>query len=70
MTYFDFIAFLYKFKEGNLMTNLAIELLLLIIFLVNFGTILTAKIYSQSVKEISRKRLFCSESISNPYCVF
>jgi len=25
---------------------------------------------SQSVKEIQRKRLFCSESISNPYCVF
>jgi len=40
------------------MTNLAIELLLLIIVLVNFGTILTAKIYSQSVKEIQLKRLF------------
>ena len=52
------------------MTNLAIELLLLIVVLVNFGAILTAKIYSQSVKEIKRKRLFCSESISNPYCVF
>ena len=52
------------------MTNLAIELFLLIIVLINFGKILTAKIYSQSVKEIHRKRLFCSESISNPYCVF
>ena len=52
------------------MTNLAIELLLLIVVLVNFGAILTAKIYSQSVKEIQRKRLFCNESISNPYCVF
>ena len=52
------------------MTNLAIELLLLIIVLVNFGTILTAKIYSQSLKEIQSKRLFCSESISNPYCIF
>ncbi len=52
------------------MTNLAIKILLLIIFLVNFGTILTAKIYLQSIKEIQRKRLFCSESISNPYCVF
>ena len=51
------------------MTRLAIELLLLIVVLVNFGAILTAKIYSQSVKEIQRKRLFCSESISNPYCV-
>ena len=52
------------------MINLAIELLFLIIVLVNFGMILTAKIYSQSVKEIQRKRLFCSESISNPYCIF
>ena len=52
------------------MANLAIELIILIIVLVNFGTILTAKIYSQSVKEIQSKRLFCSECISNPYCVF
>ena len=52
------------------MTNLTIELLLLILVLVNFGATLTAKIYSQSVKEIERKRLFCSESLSNPYCVF
>ena len=52
------------------MTNLAIELLLLVVVLVNFGTILTAKIYSQSVKEIQRERLFCSESMSNRYCVF
>ena len=69
-TYFDVIGFLYKFMEGNLMTNLVIELLLLSVVLVNFGDILTAKIYSQPVKEIQRKRLFCSESISNPYCVF
>ena len=34
------------------MTNLAIELLLLIIILVNFGAILTANIYSKSVKEL------------------
>ena len=52
------------------MINLAIELLLLIVVLVNFGAILSAKIYSQSVKEIQRKRLSCNESISNPYCVF
>jgi len=52
------------------MTNLAIEVPLIIRVLVDFGTIITAKIYSQSVKEIQRKRLFCSESISNPYCVF
>ena len=52
------------------MTNLAIELLLLIVVLVNFGAILTAKIYSQSVNEIQRKRLFCNESKSHPYCFF
>jgi len=52
------------------MTNLAIELILLIVVLVNFGVITTAKIYSQSLKEIQHKRFFCSESISNPYCIF
>ena len=52
------------------MSNLAIELLLLIVVIVNFRSIITAKIYSQSVKEIQRKRLFCSESINNPYCIF
>ena len=52
------------------MTNLAIELLFLIVVLVNFGAILTAKIYSQSVKEMQLKRLFCSESKINQYCVF
>ena len=52
------------------MTNLAIELLFLTVVLVNFGAIVTANIYLQSVKEIQRNQLFCSESISNPYCVF
>ena len=52
------------------MTNLAIDLILLIIVLVNFGAILTAKIYSQSVKEIQLKRLFCSASIGNRYSIF
>ena len=52
------------------MTNLAIELPLLIIVLINFGTILTTKIYSQSEKEIQRNRLFYSESISSPDCFF
>ena len=52
------------------MNNLAIELLLLIVVLVNFGAILTSEIYSQTVKEMQRKRLFCSESISNQYCIF
>ena len=52
------------------MTKLVIEILLLIIVLVNFGAILIAKIFSQSIKEIQRNRLFCGESISNPYCYF
>ena len=56
--------------EVNLMNDLAIVLLLLFEVLVNFGAILTAEIYSQSVREIQRKRLFCSEFISNQYCVF
>ena len=52
------------------MTNLTIEIILLILVLVNFGAILTANIYSQSLKEIQRNRQFCRESISNPYCIF
>ena len=56
--------------EVNLMNDLAIVLLLLFEVLVNFGAILTAEIYSQSVREIQHKRLFCSEFISNQYCVF
>ena len=51
------------------MTNLAMELLVLTVVLVNFGAILTANIYSKSVKEFKRNRLFCSKSFSNPYCV-
>ena len=51
------------------MTNLAIELLPLTVVLVNFGAILTANIYSQLVREIQCKRLICSESICNPYCI-
>ena len=51
------------------MTNLAIELIILTVVLVNLGAILTANIYSQSVREIQHKRLFCNESISNPYCI-
>ena len=52
------------------MINLAIELVLLIIVLVNLGAILTANIYSQSVREIQCKRFFCIESMSDPYCIF
>ena len=51
------------------MTNLAMELLILTLVLVNFGAILTANIYSKSVKEFKRNRLFCSKSYSSPYCI-
>ena len=51
------------------MTNLAIEILVLNVVLINFGAILTANIYSKSVKDIQRKRIFCDESVSNPYCI-
>ena len=64
------MEFLYKFNKGNLMVNPAIYILILTVVLVNFGAILTANIYSQSVKEIQRKRLFFRESISNPYFIF
>ena len=51
------------------MTNLALEILLLNLVLVNFGAVLKANIYYKSIKEIQRNRLFCGESISNPYCI-
>ena len=40
------------------MTNFAIDILLLTVALVNFGEILTAIIYSESVKEIQFERFF------------
>ncbi len=51
------------------MTNLVIELFHLTVVLVNFGAIFLAFIYSLSVKEIQRKRLFCSESINKSYYI-
>ena len=51
------------------MTNLAIELLVLIVVLMNFGAILTANIYSKSLEAHERYRLFCRKSFSNPYCI-
>ena len=51
------------------MYNLAIELLMLTVVLVNFRVIIATNSYLQSVKEIQHKRLFCSESISNQYCI-
>ena len=51
------------------MTNLAMELLLLTVVLINLGAILTANIYSKSLEEHKRNRLFCRKSFSNPYCI-
>ena len=46
------------------MTNLAVELLVLSVVCINLGAILTANIYSKSLEEHKRNRLFCSESFS------
>ena len=51
------------------MNNLAIDLLELTMVLINFGAILTANIYSKSLEEYKRNRLFCKKSFSNPYCI-
>ncbi len=51
------------------MTNLSIEILVITVFLVNFGAILTSNIYLKSVRELQRKKLFCGKSFSNPYCI-
>ena len=51
------------------MTNLAIEILVLTVVLVNFGAILTANIYDSSKRALHRKNLFCGNSLSNPYCI-
>ena len=55
--------------EGYLMTNLSVEILVLTVFLINLGAILTSNIYLKSIKELQRKRLFCGKSLSNPYCI-
>ena len=51
------------------MTNLGIELLVLSLVLINFGAILTSNIYSKSLEDNRRNRLFCRKSFSNPYCI-
>ena len=47
------------------MFKLPIDLLLLTVVLVNFGAILTAKIFSNSVIEFKLNRLFCSKSFND-----
>ena len=51
------------------MTNLATELLVLTLILINFGAILTANIYSKSLEEHKLNRLFCRKSFSNSHCI-
>ena len=55
--------------KGKLMTNFGIEFLIYKCSFINFGAILTANIYSQSVKEIQLKSVFFRKSISNPYFI-
>ena len=51
------------------MTNLAIEILVLTVLLVNLGAILTANIYDSSKRALQRKKLFCGNTLSYPYCI-
>ena len=51
------------------MTNLAIEILILTVVLVNLGAILTANIYDTSKRALQRRKLFCGNTLSNPYCI-
>jgi len=51
------------------MTNLALEILVLTVVLVNLGEILTSNIYDGSKRSLQRKKLFCGNSLSNPYCI-
>ena len=55
--------------EGNLMTNLEIEILVLTVVFVNFGAILTANTYDSSKRTLQRRKLFCGKTLSNPYCI-
>jgi len=51
------------------MTNLAVEILVLTVLLVILGAILTANIYDSSKRELQRRKLFCVNTLSNPYCI-
>ena len=52
------------------MTKLAIELLVLTVVLVNFGAILTANIYSKSVKELNAIDYFAVSLSAIPIALF
>ena len=51
------------------MTNLGLELLILIMLLVYFGLFMTQNIYDQYEKAYFRKTIFCGKSQSDPYCI-
>ena len=51
------------------MTTLGTEILVLTVLLVNLGAILTANIYDSSKRVLQRRKLFCSNTLSNPYCI-
>ena len=51
------------------MTNLGLELLILIVSLIYFGVFMTQNFYQQGVRAHLRKNIFCVKSQSNPYCI-
>ena len=51
------------------MTNLGLELLILIDILICFGVFMTQSIYKKYEKAHLRKTIFCSKSQSDPYCI-
>ncbi len=51
------------------MTNLGLELLILIVLIIYFGFFMTQNIYKKYEKAYLRKTIFCSKSLSDPYCI-
>ena len=51
------------------MTNLGLELLILIALLINVRAFITQSIYKKYEKAYLRKTIFCSKSQSDPYCI-
>ena len=51
------------------MTNIGLELLILMVLLIYFGIYMTQNFYQQSKRAYLRKNIFCVKSQSNPYCI-
>lgn len=49
------------------MSNISVLILVLTVFLLNLGAILTSDIYLRSIKKFQRRKLFCGNSLINPY---